>query len=121
MTNHAHGHHAEQVAARWLQAQGYKVYAINWRHPRAEIDIVAGRPDDDAQNAGAPVFVEVKYRTSNQQGGGLAYITPRKLKQMQFAAELWTATHHYNGVYTLGAIELAGTDYEITNFIESLT
>src|SRR4051812_12953329 len=108
-TNHAAGHHAEQVAACYLQAQGYKIYALNWRHRRAEIDIVAGMPE-----SGQPLFVEVKYRVSVRQGSGLDYVTPRKLQQMHFAAELWLAQHNYSGDYTLAAMELAGPDYNVT-------
>ncbi len=38
-------------------------------------------------------FVEVKYRSSKYYGGGIAAITPKKLRQMQFAAELYDARH----------------------------
>ncbi len=114
MTNYARGHDAEKVAAEYLHKQGYKILAINWRHPRAEIDIVA-------QKEGGPVLlVEVKYRTSMSQGSGFDYITARKLNQMQFAAELWVATNHYYGDYVLAAIELTGDDYCVTSFIEEL-
>jgi len=115
MTNYAHGHAAEKVAARHLQQQGYKVYALNWRHPRAEIDIVA------QESSGPLLFIEVKYRETARQGGGLDYITPKKLQQMRFAAELWVAQHHYSGEYTLGAIEVSGTDYAVTDFLPELT
>lgn len=112
MSNHAAGHYAEKVAARYLRAQGYKVYALNWRHPRAEIDIVAGAP-----GSGSPVFVEVKYRRTAGQGGGLDYITSAKLRQMQFAAALWVAQHRYAGMYALAAVEVSGSDYEVTSFV----
>lgn len=114
MTNYASGHYAEQVAAEYLKKQGYKILELNWRNKAAEIDIVAKRPD------GGIVFVEVKHRTTSYQGGGLDYITPAKLKQMTFAAELWVHMHGYNGEYSLGAIELSGPDYEVTEFIVDL-
>ncbi len=38
-------------------------------------------------------FVEVKYRSSNLQGGAIASITPKKLAQMRFAAELYNTRH----------------------------
>jgi Holliday junction resolvase-like predicted endonuclease len=115
MTNYARGHAAEKVAARYLQEQGYKVYALNWRHPRAEVDIVAQQPP------GPLLFVEVKYRETDRQGSGLDYITPQKLRQMQFAAELWAAQNHYGGEYTLAAMELTGKDYRVTNFLPDIT
>ncbi|HSX05220.1 MAG TPA: YraN family protein [Candidatus Saccharimonadales bacterium] len=115
MTNYAHGHHAEKVAASYLRQQGYKLYALNWRHRRAEIDIVAGTP-----HGGTPVFVEVKYRATTAQGNGLDYITPTKLRQMQFAAQLWAAAHGYQGDYTLAAIEISGPSYEVTAFLDAI-
>jgi putative endonuclease len=114
MTNYAHGHDAEKVAADYLAQQGYNVVALNWRCPRAEIDIIA-------RKSGEPVrCVEVKYRQSTTQGSGLDYITPSKIRQMEFAAKLWANQVHYTGEYTLAAIELSGPDYEITEFIEEL-
>lgn len=91
MTNYAHGHDAEKVAADYLKKQGYKVLEINWRRPRAEVDIVARKKH------GPVLFVEVKYRQHDYQGGGLDYITPLKQRQMQFAAELWVAENRYEG------------------------
>jgi putative endonuclease len=114
MTNYAHGHDAEKYAAAYLKKQGYKVLELNWRRPRAEIDIVARK------KRGPVMFVEVKYRESDKQGGGLDYITPRKLTQMQFAAELWVTEHNYDGEYVLAALEISGVDFAVTNFIESI-
>ena len=115
MTNYTHGHEAEKIGAAYLKKQGYKILELNWRRPRAEIDIVAHA------KRGPLTFVEVKYRESAAQGAGLDYITPRKLDQMQFAAELWTSEHNYDGEYVLAALELGGTDYQVTAFIPELT
>lgn len=115
MTNYAHGHDAEKVAAEYLKKQGYKILEINWRRPRAEIDIVARK------KRGPVVFVEVKYRKNDSQGGGLDYITHKKLEQMQFAAEIWVVENKYDGDYALGAIEVSGDYYEITSFLEDIT
>ncbi len=111
MTNYAHGHKAEKIAAKYLQKQGYKILELNWRRPRAEIDIVARKKHEPV------TFIEVKYREAIEQGGGLDYITARKLDQMRFAAELWVSENRYVGEYALGAIELTGKEYSVTNFI----
>lgn len=115
MTNYAHGHEAEKHAAAYLKKQGYKILEINWRRPRAEIDIVASK------KRGPVTFVEVKYRESDGQGNGLDYITSRKLQQMRFAAELWVTENRYDGEYVLAAIEVSGEDYRISDFIAELT
>lgn len=114
MTNYSHGHEAEQHAATYLKKQGYKVLAINWKRPRAEIDIVARK------KRGPICFVEVKYRQRNNQGSGLDYITDRKVEQMQFAAELWISEHNFTGEHVLSAVELSGDDYEVTGFVETI-
>jgi len=115
VTNEAHGHAAEKLAADYLQHHGYRVLALNWRRPRAEIDIVA------QAKHGPLTFVEVKYRQTTQQGGGLDYITERKLHQMRFAAELWVAETGYVGEYVLAALALGGPDYQVTDFVAELT
>jgi putative endonuclease len=118
MTNYAHGHKAEKVAANYLESKGYKIIALNWRHARAEIDIVAQKKS--LLRSQPLVFFEVKYRVNNYQGQGLDYITPKKLAQMKFAAELYVSLNKYVGDYRLGAIELSGLNYEVTSFLQCL-
>lgn len=105
------GRRAEAAVAEYLRANGYKIVEHNWRTRWCEIDVVA-------QKAGTMYFVEVKYRETARQGDGLEYITPKKLQQMQFAAELWVSNHHWSGEYCLAAAAVAGDDYMVTTFIE---
>ncbi len=114
MTNYATGHEAEKVAAAYLKKQKYKIVELNWRRPRAEIDIVARK------KRGPVVFFEVKHRKNTSRGRGLEYITSAKLRQMSFAAQLWISENRYKGEIALGAIELTGEDYEVTAFLETL-
>jgi hypothetical protein len=55
-----------------------------------------------------------------RQGSGLEYITAKKLKQMRFAAEAWVRDRNWPGEYQLAAVEVGGTEYAITNFIDSI-
>ncbi|MCW1907822.1 MAG: YraN family protein [Candidatus Saccharibacteria bacterium] len=100
-TNYAHGHIAEQYAAAHLKQLGYKIIEINWKTRYCEIDIVA-------EKSSCIYFVEVKYRQTAAQGFGLDYITPKKLKQMTFAAEFWVQDHNWKSDYYLAAIEVYG-------------
>ena len=61
---------------------GYQIVARNWRTKLCEIDIIAHKDKDLC-------FVEVKYRHNDSCGDGLDAITPRKLQQMRFAAEVY--------------------------------
>lgn len=113
MTNFSHGREAEKVAVNYLKQHGYKILSTNWRTRYCEIDIVA-------LNNGTVHFVEVKYRQSDIQGSGLEYITANKLKQMTFAAQMWVNDNGWKGDITLSAIEVAGPDYTISEFLPAI-
>jgi uncharacterized protein (TIGR00252 family) len=104
------GKTAEAAAVAYLQSKGFAVLEQNWRTRFCEIDIVAKQKD-------VIHFVEVKYRQHSRQGSGLEYITPKKLQQMRFAAEMWVSSHEWLGAYTLSAIEVSGDDFTVGSFI----
>jgi len=114
MTTFTVGRKAEAVAAEFLKDQGFEIIQQNYRTRYCEIDIVAAKSD-------ITYFVEVKYRRNDRQGSGLEYITPRKLEQMQLAAEYWLLEHDARGQGRLAGIEVSGQEFLVTNFIESLT
>lgn len=113
MTTFDTGRQAEAVAAEYLRGKGYAVVDQNWRTKFCEIDVIAQRGD-------VVYFCEVKYRRTHNQGGGLDYVTPKKLQQMQRAANAWVHFFKWPGEYQLCAIEVFGPDFEVTEFIEDL-
>lgn len=106
------GNYAEDEAANHLQRHGHAIIARNWRTKYCEIDIVSLRGD-------TVYFTEVKYRRSDWRGDGLAAITPKKQRQMAFAAEMYAAI---NGVHDkhlrLAAASVTGTPPQIVDFLE---
>ncbi|MBP9738256.1 YraN family protein [Candidatus Saccharibacteria bacterium] len=104
------GNNAEDSAATYLASRGYEIIARNWKTPLCEIDIVVKKNNVIS-------FVEVKYRSSANQGTGLEYITPKKLQQMRFAANCWVSDTQWSGDYYLSGIEVTG-DYKVTEFID---
>jgi uncharacterized protein (TIGR00252 family) len=107
------GRTAETRAAEFLVAKGCRILDQNWRTRWCEIDIVAMRDK-------TVFFCEVKYRLHNRQGSGLDYITPKKLQQMRFAAEMWVTERNWKGAYELCAIEVSGPEFRVTNAIRDL-
>lgn len=105
------GKRAESVVAAYLRERGFVIRDQNWRTKWCEIDVVA-------EKATCVYFVEVKFRQSIKQGDGLAYITSKKLQQMQFAAELWVQSHSWQGEYCLAVAAVLGEDYTVTDFFE---
>lgn len=110
MSNHSSGHAAETEAADYLKRLGFKVRELNWKTKYCEIDIVAEKDR-------AIYFVEVKSRRSGSQGIGLEYITPKKLSQMRFAAEMWVSSNNWTGEYQLAAI---GIDSDEITFVQDI-
>ncbi|MDB5186070.1 MAG: putative Ribonuclease [Candidatus Saccharibacteria bacterium] len=114
MTTTEIGRKAETVAAEFLKQKGCAVLDMNWRTRACEIDVVA-------QKAKVVYLCEVKYRATDKQGTGVDYITPKKLQQMRFAAEMWVSQHNWQGEYQLCVIEVSGLDFRITNVIKDLS
>lgn len=81
------GRYGEDTAARWLEAQGYRILARNWRafvsgRMVGEVDIVA-------EEKGALVFIEVKQRRSARFSSAIDAIDPHKKQCLALAAEVW--------------------------------
>lgn len=91
------GNRAETLVSYWLADQGFEVLEQNWKTKWCEIDIIAAKQ-------GVRYFIEVKYRSSTEYGGAIAALTPKKLQQMRFAAELYETNHPPNGDMRMAAI-----------------
>jgi uncharacterized protein (TIGR00252 family) len=109
-TNYQSGHDAEKLAAEYLKKHKFKIRELNWKTRFCEIDIVAEKKK-------TVYFVEVKSRKSADFGSGLEYITPKKLDQMRFAAELWVANNDWSGDYRLAVIAI---DAENITFVDEI-
>jgi uncharacterized protein (TIGR00252 family) len=97
------GKKAEARVAEFLNNEGYKILAQNWRTKVCEIDVIAKKED-------IVYFIEVKYRSSEKQGGGLEYITPKKLNQIHFSAQIWVQQNNWGGDYRLLAAAVSGSE-----------
>ncbi len=106
------GNRGENIASVFLTQNGYKIIEQNWKTRWCEIDIIA-------KKSGVVYFVEVKYRKSSDYGDGFSYITPKKLRQMRFAAELWLHKNNYDGDCSLAAVSVDADGAEVT-FLDSL-
>ncbi len=100
------GKEAEDRVTQKLQKDGYQILAQNWRTRVCEIDIVASRNK-------IVYFIEVKYRSSEKQGSGIEYITPKKLNQIKFGAQIWNQQNDWNGDYRILGAEVSDKDIKI--------
>ena len=77
------GQRGERVARQFLLAQGYAIEEANVRFPVGEIDLIA-------REGQVLCFVEVRSAASEEWGGPLGSIGPRKQRRLIRAAQ-WYA------------------------------
>jgi putative endonuclease len=101
----ATGREGEDAAARYLEAQGCRVLARNWRANPGEIDIVAECPPPPGETRPTLAFVEVRTR-SGEPGLAEESITERKAASMAAAAYAYMLAHDIDPESTLWRIDL---------------
>lgn len=79
------GAEIEKQARIWLQQQGLKRIAENYRCRVGEIDLIM-------EEKGTLVFVEVRYRKHRQYGDGIESVDWRKQKKLIRAAQHYLVT-----------------------------
>jgi putative endonuclease len=80
------GHKAEDTACAYLERQGLRLLARNYRCPHGEIDLVM-----DHDNT--LVFVEVRYRKNGMYGTALESVDARKQAKIRATAEHYLQRH----------------------------
>jgi uncharacterized protein (TIGR00252 family) len=100
------GKNAESKVAKYFNNAGFKILDQNWRTRVCEIDLIA-------QKEAVVYMIEVKYRSNTKQGDGLEYITPKKLKQLHFAADIWIQQNNWTGDYRLLAAAVSDSNMRI--------
>ena len=88
--NKAIGKLGEDLAAAYLQNQGYEILERNWGSKWGEIDLVC-RVVPLGATQPTYVFVEVKTKTGRAFGSPANMVNPRKLFQIQRMAALFPA------------------------------
>ncbi|MGH3155596.1 MAG: YraN family protein [Streptosporangiaceae bacterium] len=80
------GRDGEQAAAEYLERNGMRILARNWRCSAGEIDIVAA-------HGRVLVVCEVKTRSSTRYGTPLEAITRAKLRRLRRLAIQWVSAY----------------------------
>lgn len=84
------GNKGETLAARYLKARGYEIIARNFRHGKAEIDLIVRRRD-------WVLFVEVKTRHSTDFGEPEDFVLAGQVNRIYDAAEEWIFSNDWKG------------------------
>lgn len=88
--NHELGKMGEKLALEHLISRGYTLLNKNYRYRRSEIDIIMCHDQ-------TLVFVEVKYRASDQFGFPEAFVTDNQIKAITQGAEQYLIENDWPG------------------------
>ena len=80
------GRNGEQAAADYLETEGFRILARNWRCADGEIDIVA-------MDRNTLVICEVKTRSGARYGTPLESVTRLKRNRLRRLAVRWLTAH----------------------------
>ena len=95
------GRRAETQAAAYLQSQGLRILARNWRCRFGEIDLVA-------RDATTVVFAEVRARASRAFGGAAESIDSAKRRKLIAAANLFLSARRLDAPCRFDALLIEG-------------
>jgi putative endonuclease len=85
--NISFGKKGEDLAAKYLEDQGFHILERNWRYKHVEIDIIASYYE-------FLVIVEVKTKNRIDYGEPYLKVNYRKQRCLIFAAERYLFSHH---------------------------
>lgn len=97
---------AEQEAATYLEAKGYRIVERNYRFGKGEIDIICWKNP-------FLVFVEVKYRKNNDYGYPEDFVDARKLNRVKQTAVHFMSTKQYKGPVRYDVVSITGKEAPI--------
>jgi len=80
------GKKGEELAVKFLQKQGLKILARNYKTPQGELDIIAKNPKEI-------IFIEVKTRTSQEFGKPAEAVNYRKQEKLKLLAQEYLCTN----------------------------
>lgn len=96
------GRIAEEAAARYLRARGYRIRERNWRCSIGEIDIIA-------EHGEAVVIIEVKSRTSTDYARPQANVTAGKRRRLTALARAYLTSGKLDVFCRLEIVEVVIT------------
>lgn len=108
------GSNGENMAAEFLKEKGFEIVTRNYRHKRAEIDLIVKRDD-------WLLFVEVKTRSSSAFGEPEEFVDEFKSRKIFEAAEEYIFSTDWQGHVRFDVISIKlGPPPEIEHFEDAI-
>ncbi|MBV2090290.1 MAG: YraN family protein [Candidatus Thiodiazotropha sp. (ex Ctena orbiculata)] len=105
------GEAAEQLAVDFLNRHGLKLVTRNFRCKVGEIDLIM-------REKRTLVFVEVRYRQSDDYGSALESITPSKQRKLLAAANLYLQKNQIDQACRFDVVAINGSANRRTTWIK---
>lgn len=97
----------EELAARHLERQGFKILFRDWRCGHRDLDLIAQKEDEDLL-----VVVEVKTRRNERFGDASLAVTPQKIRSIIIATNAFVKTYQVHSRIRFDIITIVGTHAE---------
>jgi putative endonuclease len=108
------GRQGENLAAEFLKKKGWKIINRNYRHGKAEIDLIVRRDD-------WTIFVEVKTRSSSLYGEPEDSVNEFKARKIYDAAEEFIFSTDWQGHVRFDVVSIKlGNPPEIEHFEDAI-
>lgn len=108
------GREGENLAAEFLKDKGWQIVSRNFRHKKAEIDLIIARDD-------WTVFVEVKTRSSAAYGEPEEFVDEFKARKIFEAAEEYIFSTNWLGHVRFDVVSIKlGSPPEIVHFEDAI-
>ena len=98
------GESAEQQACLFLEKQGLKLVARNFRCKQGELDLIMS----DQKNL---VIVEVRFRQTDKYGSAAESVTRAKQSRIMAATQIYLTKHKINSAIRFDVIAISGDDH----------
>jgi putative endonuclease len=108
------GRYGEELAATFLEDQGFKIVARNFRYGHAEIDLIARREK-------WMLFIEVKTRAGAAYGEPEDFVSPSQGRRIMYAAEEYIFKVDWQGHIRFDVISVTlGNPPQIVHFEDAI-
>ncbi|MGI2335275.1 MAG: YraN family protein [Dehalogenimonas sp.] len=97
MTRINTGQNGEAIARKYLENNGYRILAANWRSKNAEIDLIA-------KKAKEIVFVEVRSKSTEDFGTPAESVTLHKQRKLINAAQCYIVENQIDAEWRIDFI-----------------
>ena len=106
------GKSGEKIAELYLRSKGYQILRKNFRHKRAEIDLVVQKED-------TLIFVEVKFRKNSTYGFPEEFVSEAQSERIKEAATNFIEQMDWRKDIRFDIVAISGSEDRVEHFMDA--